>query len=132
MVDPHAVRPGRSGHGTLAGRLAATFGYGRILRLGLIGAVAGVLLMILTVDSQSRPMLLLTSVLVGIAYAGVANIVLNGLGIVLSPRRTRASCPVSTRGRSTSAPVSASRCCTRSRPRPCRTTPRRPPTTPPP
>ncbi|WP_406724337.1 MFS transporter [Streptomyces sp. GD-15H] len=66
--------------------LAATFGYGRILRLGLIGAVAGVLLMILTVDSQSRPMLLLTSVLVGIAYAGVANIVLNGLGIVLSPK----------------------------------------------
>ena len=72
--------------GPLAGRLAATHGYGRILRLGLVGAVAGVLLMILTIGSPSRATLLLTSVLVGIAYAGVANIVLNGLGIVLSPK----------------------------------------------
>jgi predicted MFS family arabinose efflux permease len=72
--------------GPLAGRLAATRGYGRILRLGLVGAVVAIALMILTIDSQSRAMLLLTSVLVGIAYAGVANIVLNGLGIVLSPK----------------------------------------------
>lgn len=48
--------------------------------------MAGVVLMILTLDSQSRTMLLLTSILVGVAYAGVANIVLNGLGIVLSPK----------------------------------------------
>ncbi|GAA3378865.1 MFS transporter [Streptomyces sannanensis] len=72
--------------GPIAGRLAATFGYGRILRLGLVGAVAAVALMILTVDSQSRTMLMVTSILVGLAYAGVANIVLNGLGIVLSPK----------------------------------------------
>ncbi|MFB6601438.1 MFS transporter [Streptomyces noursei] len=71
--------------GPLAGRLAATFGYGRILQLGLVGAVGSVVLMLLTMHSQSHVLLLVTSLLVGITYAGVANIVLNGLGIVLSP-----------------------------------------------
>ncbi|AKA07292.1 multidrug ABC transporter [Streptomyces noursei ZPM] len=71
--------------GPLAGRLAATFGYGRILRLGLVGAVGSVVLMLLTMHSQSHVLLLVTSLLVGVTYAGVANIVLNGLGIVLSP-----------------------------------------------
>ncbi|MGX4694461.1 uridine transporter UriT [Streptomyces sp. JNUCC 63] len=72
--------------GPLAGRLSATFGYGRILRLGLVGAVGTVVLLILTLDSHSRALLLTASILVGIAYAGIGNIVLNGLGIVLSPR----------------------------------------------
>lgn len=71
--------------GPVAGRLAATYGYGRVLRLGLVGAAASVVLMILTIPSHSRVMLLVASLLVGITYAGVANIVLNGLGIVLSP-----------------------------------------------
>ncbi|MFG2889015.1 MFS transporter [Streptomyces sp. NPDC048248] len=71
--------------GPLAGRLAATFGYGRILRLGLAGSAATVVLMLWTVHSQSHVLMLVTSLLVGVSYAGVANIVLNGLGIVLSP-----------------------------------------------
>ncbi|ARF53965.1 MFS transporter [Streptomyces gilvosporeus] len=72
--------------GPLAGRLAATFGYRRVLRCGLVGSVATVALLFLTLGSHSRLLLLAASLLVGIAYAGVANIVLNGLGIVLSPR----------------------------------------------
>ncbi|MFB7107671.1 MFS transporter [Streptomyces sp. NPDC056190] len=72
--------------GPIAGRLAATFGYGRILRIGLIGAAATVVLMILTLHGHSRALLLTASILVGITYAGIGNIVLNGLGIVLSPR----------------------------------------------
>lgn len=72
--------------GPVAGRLAATYGYGRVLRVGLIGSAASVVLLMLTLGSGSRIMLLLTSVLVGITYAGVGNIVLNGLGIVLSPQ----------------------------------------------
>lgn len=72
--------------GPVAGRLAATYGYGRVLRAGLVGAVLSVVLMILTIPAHSRVMLLVASVLVGITYAGVANIVLNGLGIVLSPK----------------------------------------------
>ncbi|MFC5719332.1 MFS transporter [Streptomyces gamaensis] len=71
--------------GPVAGRLAATFGYGRVLRLGLIGSVASVILMIVTIPAHSKVLLLVISLLVGITYAGVANIVLNGLGIVLSP-----------------------------------------------
>ncbi|MFI0737216.1 MFS transporter [Streptomyces sp. NPDC021100] len=72
--------------GPVAGRLAATYGYGRVLRLGLVGAVISVVLMIVTVPADSRVLLLVTSLLVGVTYAGVANIVLNGLGIVLSPK----------------------------------------------
>ncbi|MGY1439859.1 uridine transporter UriT [Streptomyces reniochalinae] len=72
--------------GPLAGRLAATFGYGRVLRFGLIGAAATVVLMVATLHDESRAMLLAASLLVGVAYAGVGNIVLNGLGIVHSPR----------------------------------------------
>lgn len=116
--------------GPLAGRLAATFGYGRILRCGLVGSVATVVLMLLTMHSHAQVLLLVTSVLVGIAYAGVANIVLNGLGIVLSPPRTLASCRASTRARSTSARASASPSCTRSRPPPPRRTRRHPAATP--
>ncbi|MEU1373615.1 MFS transporter [Streptomyces triculaminicus] len=72
--------------GPVAGRLAATFGYGRVLRLGLMGSAASVVLMIVTIPAHSRALLLVASLLVGITYAGVANIVLNGLGIVLSPK----------------------------------------------
>ncbi|MEV4740713.1 MFS transporter [Streptomyces sp. NPDC049555] len=72
--------------GPVAGRLAATFGYGRVLRLGLVGSAASVVLMIVTIPAHSRVLLLATSVLVGITYAGVANIVLNGLGVVHSPK----------------------------------------------
>nr|ABS90465.1 transmembrane efflux protein [Streptomyces albus] len=72
--------------GPVAGRLAATYGYGRILRLGLIGSAVTVALMLVTLHGDSRPLLLAASVLIGVTYAGVGNIVLNGLGIVLSPK----------------------------------------------
>ncbi|MFD9857929.1 uridine transporter UriT [Streptomyces alboflavus] len=72
--------------GPLAGRLAATHGYGRILRLGLIGSAATVALMLVTLQADSRTLLLVSSILIGVTYAGVGNIVLNGLGIVLSPK----------------------------------------------
>ncbi|MEV0123611.1 MFS transporter [Streptomyces sp. NPDC050703] len=72
--------------GPLAGRMAATHGYGRVLRLGLIGSAVTVALMLVTLHGDSRPLLLAASVLIGVTYAGVGNIVLNGLGIVLSPK----------------------------------------------
>ncbi|MFD7921030.1 MFS transporter [Streptomyces sp. NPDC059740] len=71
--------------GPLAGRLAATFGYGRVLRWGLVGAVVSVAFVAFTLPLQGRVWLLVGAVLLGVTYAGVANIVLNGLGIVLSP-----------------------------------------------
>jgi predicted MFS family arabinose efflux permease len=72
--------------GPLAGRLAATHGYGRVLRAGLAVAAATLLALLLTLHSGSPGMLLAASILVGGGYAGVGNIVLNGLGVVLSPR----------------------------------------------
>ncbi|MCI3935375.1 uridine transporter UriT [Streptomyces sp. AN091965] len=74
--------------GPLAGRLAATLGYGKVLRFGLVGSAATVALMLVTLQADSRPLLLVSSILIGVTYAGVANIVLNGLGIVLSPKES--------------------------------------------
>ncbi|WP_423724231.1 MFS transporter [Arthrobacter gengyunqii] len=72
--------------GPIAGRLAATWGYGKMLRIGMIGSVMALALMLLVVGSDSKLGLLGVSVLIGITYAGIGNIMLNGLGIVLSPK----------------------------------------------
>ena len=72
--------------GPIAGRLAATWGYGKMLRIGMIGSVIALALMLLIVGSDSKLGLLGVSVLIGITYAGIGNIMLNGLGIVLSPK----------------------------------------------
>lgn len=71
--------------GPVAGRLAAGFGYTSVLRMGQLGSVVVLGLMMLTVGADARWMLLAVSILLGITYAGTGNIVLNGLGIVLSP-----------------------------------------------
>lgn len=70
--------------GPFAGRLAPTYGYTNILRLGLLGSVIGILI-VLFVGLESLTALIIGIVLLGITYAGCANIMLNGLGIVLSP-----------------------------------------------
>ncbi|WP_314147194.1 MFS transporter [uncultured Leifsonia sp.] len=70
--------------GPLAGRLAPSLGYRRILRVGLGGSVLATVVMAF-VGVHSLPVLIATTVLLGITYAGIANIVLNGLGVVLSP-----------------------------------------------
>ncbi|MET4060740.1 MFS family permease [Arthrobacter sp. UYP6] len=72
--------------GPIAGRLAASWGYGKMLRIGMIGSVIALALMLLVVGSDSKLGLLGVSVLIGITYAGIGNIMLNGLGIVLSPK----------------------------------------------
>ena len=79
--------------GPLSGRLAASIGYRTMLRIGLGGTIIGILLFISTIGSDSRIVLLLLSVAVGITYAGIANIMLNGLGIVLSPAENPGSLP---------------------------------------
>ncbi|MEV3857181.1 MFS transporter [Streptomyces sp. NPDC050095] len=71
--------------GPIAGRLAATYGYGRILRIGLVATAAVTVLALLTLQTDSSGLLLAVSILLGVTYAGTVNIMLNGLGIVLSP-----------------------------------------------
>lgn len=70
--------------GPFAGRLAPVLGYNKVLRLGLVGSIAA-LLVILLFGLGSLPLMITGTALLGIAYAGTANIMLNGLGIVLSP-----------------------------------------------
>ncbi|WP_346380871.1 MFS transporter [Microbacterium sp.] len=79
--------------GPLSGRLAATVGYRTMLRIGLGGTVAVLALMVANVETSSRLVLLLLSIAVGITYAGIGNIMLNGLGVVLSPKDRPGSLP---------------------------------------
>jgi Arabinose efflux permease len=71
--------------GPVAGVLAGKYGYRRILQVGLLGTVIGLGLAIWVVGTTSPATLLLVSGFVGVTYAGISNIMLNGLGIVLSP-----------------------------------------------
>lgn len=79
--------------GPLAGRLASTLGYRTVLRAGIVGSIMAIGALILMVGSDSRLLLLAASIFIGITYAGVVNIMLNGLGIVLSPAENRGFLP---------------------------------------
>ncbi|MYW66807.1 MFS transporter [Streptomyces sp. SID8379] len=72
--------------GPIAGRLSASVGYGRILRIGLVLTAATTVLALVMLRTDSRGLLLAVSILLGVTYAGTVNIMLNGLGIVLSPK----------------------------------------------
>jgi len=70
--------------GPLSGRLAPVLGYTKVLRIGLLGSIAA-LAVIAFLGLHSLPMMIVGTVLLGIMYAGTVNIMLNGLGVVLSP-----------------------------------------------
>ena len=72
--------------GPVAGMLAAKFGYRLVLRAGIIVSVIGVVFGIYVANNPSVWALVALSLALGVSYAGVANIMLNGLGIVLSPK----------------------------------------------
>lgn len=72
--------------GPVSGILASRFGYRRVLRGGLIVSILGTLFGVVVAHTPFVWMLALLSVLLGASYAGTANIMLNGLGIVLSPK----------------------------------------------
>lgn len=57
----------------------------------MLGSIVA-LLIIVFFGLNSLPMMIAGTALLGIMYAGTANIMLNGLGVVLSPRATQASC----------------------------------------
>ena len=66
------------------GRLAPQLGYGNVLRLGLIGSVCAIAIMLFG-GLNSLLIMAAAVFLLGICYSGTANIMLNGMGIVLSP-----------------------------------------------
>ncbi len=71
--------------GPIAGALAGRFGYKIVLQVGIALTILGVVGATFLVGSTSQFAYLGISLFVGVAYAGIANIMLNGLGIVLSP-----------------------------------------------
>lgn len=71
--------------GPIAGIMASKFGYHKILRLGLGVSIVGTLFGLFMANNPGIVTLVVISVVLGISYAGTANIMLNGLGIVLSP-----------------------------------------------
>ncbi|MBK1787893.1 MFS transporter [Prauserella cavernicola] len=79
--------------GPLSGRLAASLGYRSILRLGIAGAAVGMLALAIGAPSATTVFLFVIAVWVGVTYAGIANIMLNGLGVVLSPADRPGSLP---------------------------------------
>lgn len=95
--------------GAVSGRLAATLGYRKVLRFGMIGSVVSLGFLLLVVGNDSRLLLLVASVLIGLTYAGTANIMLNGLGIVLSPKENPGFLPGLNAGAFNLGRVSASR-----------------------
>ena len=79
--------------GPFSGRLAASIGYRGMLRVGIIGAIIGLVALTFGVGGTSTVLLLVVSVWIGVTYAGTANIMLNGLGVVLSPADRPGSLP---------------------------------------
>ena len=71
--------------GPVSGTLAGRFGYRKVLRVGLLGTVIGLGAIFVISPSATPVLLLAVNVFVGITYAGKSNIMLNGLGVVLSP-----------------------------------------------
>jgi len=70
--------------GPFSGRLGPAVGYRRVMRYGLVACIVA-LLVSATAGLHSLSVLIVCVLVLGIAYVGTANIMLNGLGIVLSP-----------------------------------------------
>lgn len=71
--------------GPISGRLAPVLGYTSVLRIGLLGSLVA-LAIIAFFGLNNLPMMIVGTALLGIMYAGTVNIMLNGLGVVLSPQ----------------------------------------------
>jgi MFS family permease len=70
--------------GPFSGRLAPLFGYTRVLRIGFIGSLIAIAV-ITFLGLHGLALMIIGAVLLGITYAGTVNIMLNGLGVLLSP-----------------------------------------------
>ena len=71
--------------GPIAGTFAAKLGYKRMLQIGLVGMFIGLLIAVFSSGMANEWVLLFIAIFMGVTYAGTVNIMLSGLGIVLSP-----------------------------------------------
>lgn len=78
--------------GPFAGRLAPRYGYKRMLQAGLLSSLAVLVALVLFGMGNAVAFGVLVFLL-GITYAGVTNVMLNGLGILLSPAKATGLLP---------------------------------------
>lgn len=71
--------------GPIAGQLASRFGFRAVLQVGLLLTAIGLVVAALVAGNPLPILMLVFSLFIGITYAGTCNIMLNGLGVVLSP-----------------------------------------------
>ncbi|WP_257158967.1 uridine transporter UriT [Corynebacterium cystitidis] len=79
--------------GPIAGKIAGKLGYLSVLRGGLVVTLLGIFFAMYVVTNTTPITLLIVSLWIGISYAGVCNIMLNGLGVVLSPKDNQGYLP---------------------------------------
>ncbi|WP_124039581.1 MFS transporter [Neoactinobaculum massilliense] len=79
--------------GPVAGQLAARWGFRKVLRGGLVLSVMGLVVFAIFLHHPAPAFLLVFSIFLGLTYAGTCNIMLNGLGVVLSPRDNQGYLP---------------------------------------
>ncbi|SDR83283.1 MFS transporter [Corynebacterium timonense] len=79
--------------GPISGYIAGRIGYKAMLQIGIAGAVASVVFGIVVVDNPTPALLLAVSIAAGITYAGIANIMLGSLGVVLAPKSNQGYLP---------------------------------------
>lgn len=77
----------------LTGIIAGRIGYVRVLRTGLLVAVAGGMAGVYVASMPSTEMLIVCSILLGVGYVGIVNIMINGLAVALSPAESPGCLP---------------------------------------
>jgi len=79
--------------GPIAGQLASRFGYKNVLQSGMALSIVGIVAAAFLAGGMTPALLLVISLGIGITYAGIVNIMLNGLGVVLSPQDNQGYLP---------------------------------------
>ncbi|PAT09971.1 MFS transporter [Corynebacterium hadale] len=79
--------------GPIAGYMAGRLGYTTVLKIGIGGAALSVLLGVFVVGNPTPWLLFLVSVAAGVTYAGIANIMLGSLHVVLAPKYNQGYLP---------------------------------------
>lgn len=79
--------------GPVSGYIAGRIGYTSMLRIGIAGAILSVVFGIFVVGNPTPALLLVLSIAAGVTYAGIANIMLGSLGVVLAPKENQGYLP---------------------------------------
>lgn len=79
--------------GPVAGFIAGRIGYKMMLQIGIAGAILSVVFGLFVANNPTPVLLLVLSIAAGVTYAGIANIMLGSLGVVLAPKQNQGYLP---------------------------------------